>query len=142
VPQPSVPEVALYAQHQHAAQGLLAAHGMAALSWLSLAYTGRTAFESIFPERLVLNRDLVFLAYADLPDPGDPGHDVLTSGSVQNPGGHTDVSLVDWRPRGDLWVVHDLWSYCCLSRRKNTGAHRRWKHPRARHRTSVPASAG
>jgi len=64
-PQPSVPEVALYAQHQHAAQGLLAAHGMAALPWPSLAYTGSTAFEGIFPERLALNRDLVFLAYAD-----------------------------------------------------------------------------
>src|SRR5712691_1818788 len=64
-PQPSVPEVALYAQHQHTVQGLLAAHGMAALPWPSLAYTGSTAFESIFPERLALNRDLVFLAYAE-----------------------------------------------------------------------------
>jgi hypothetical protein len=64
-PQPSVPDVALYAQHQHAVQDLLAAHDMAAWPWPSLAYTGSTAFESIFPERLALNRDLVFLAYAE-----------------------------------------------------------------------------
>jgi hypothetical protein len=64
-PQPSVPEVALYAQHQHAAQRLLQAHGLSAVPWPSIAYAGDTAFAGIFPERLALNRDLVFLAYAD-----------------------------------------------------------------------------
>lgn len=64
-PQPSVPEVALYAQHQHAAQRLLQAHGLSAVPWPSIAYAGDTAFACIFPERLALNRDLVFLAYAE-----------------------------------------------------------------------------
>jgi hypothetical protein len=64
-PQPGVPEVALYAQHQHAAQRLLQAHGLSAVPWPAIAYAGDTAFARIFPERLALNRDLVFLAYAE-----------------------------------------------------------------------------
>jgi tetratricopeptide (TPR) repeat protein len=64
-PRPGVPEIALYAQHQHAAQRLLEAHGMDAVPWPPIAYVGDTAFDRIFPERLALNRDLVFLAYAD-----------------------------------------------------------------------------
>jgi hypothetical protein len=64
-PEPSESEVALYAQHQREVQRLVAAHGIAALPWPSIAYAGDTAFARIFPERLALNCDLVCLAYAD-----------------------------------------------------------------------------
>lgn len=64
-PQPGVPEVALYAQCQGEAQRVVETHGMASLPWPSLAYAGSTAFDGIFPERLALNRDLVFLAYVE-----------------------------------------------------------------------------
>ena len=64
VPMPGVPEVTLYAQHQHEAQRLVVAHGMAAVPWPPLAYTGSTAFDVLFPERLALNRDLLFVLYA------------------------------------------------------------------------------
>ena len=64
VPMPGVPEVTLYAQHQHEVQRLVAAHGMAAVPWPPPAYTGSTAFDLLFPERLALNRDLLFVLYA------------------------------------------------------------------------------
>jgi tetratricopeptide (TPR) repeat protein len=64
VPTPGVPEVTLYAQHQHEVQRLVVAHGMAAVPWPPTAYTGSTAFDLIFPERLALNRDLLFVLYA------------------------------------------------------------------------------
>lgn len=64
-PEPRVPQVALYAQHQHEAQRLMQAHGISAVPWPRVAYAGDTAFDRIFPERLALNRDLVFVAYAD-----------------------------------------------------------------------------
>jgi hypothetical protein len=56
--------VTLYAQHQHEVQRLVGAHGMAAVPWPPTAYTGSTAFDLIFPERLALNRDLLFVLYA------------------------------------------------------------------------------
>jgi len=64
VPTPSMSEVTLYAQHQGEVQRLVAAHGMAAVPWPSTAYTGSTAFDLLFPERLALNRDLLFVLYA------------------------------------------------------------------------------
>ena len=64
VPIPSVSEVALYAQHQREVQRLIAAHGMAAVPWPPTAYAGSTAFDLLFPERLALNRDLLFVLYA------------------------------------------------------------------------------
>jgi tetratricopeptide (TPR) repeat protein len=64
VPAPSVSEVTLYVQHQHEVQRLVVAHGMAAVPWPPTAYTGSTAFDLLFPERLALNRDLLFVLYA------------------------------------------------------------------------------
>src|SRR5262245_5079868 len=64
VPTPGVSEVTLYAQHQHEVQRLVGAHGMAAVPWPPTTYTGSTAFDLIFPERLALNRDLLFVLYA------------------------------------------------------------------------------
>lgn len=64
VPTPSMSEVTLYAQHHCEVQRLVAAHGMAAVPWPPTAYTGRTAFDLLFPERLALNRDLLFVLYA------------------------------------------------------------------------------
>jgi hypothetical protein len=57
-------EVTLYAQHQCEGQRLVAAHGMAAVPWPPTAYTGSTAFDLLFPERLALNRDLLFVLCA------------------------------------------------------------------------------
>jgi tetratricopeptide (TPR) repeat protein len=64
VPTPNMSEVTLYAQHQCEVQRLIAAHGMAAVPWPPTAYTGSTAFDLLFPERLALNRDLLFVLYA------------------------------------------------------------------------------
>jgi tetratricopeptide (TPR) repeat protein len=64
VPTPEVSEVTLYAQHQHEVQRLVVVHSMAAVPWPPLAYTGSTAFDLLFPERLALNRDLLFVLYA------------------------------------------------------------------------------
>jgi hypothetical protein len=64
VPTPSMSEVTLYAQHQREVQRLIAAHGMAAVPWPPTAYAGSTAFDLLFPERLALNRDLLFVLYA------------------------------------------------------------------------------
>jgi hypothetical protein len=64
VPTPSMSEVTLYAQHQCEVQRLVAAHGMAAVPWPPTAYTGSTAFDLLFSERLALNRDLLFVLYA------------------------------------------------------------------------------
>ena len=64
VPTPSMSEVTLYAQHQCEVQRLVAAHGMAAVPWPPTAYTGSTVFDLLFPERLALNRDLLFVLYA------------------------------------------------------------------------------
>jgi hypothetical protein len=64
VPTPGMSEVTLYAQHQCEVQRLVAAHGMAAVPWPTTAYTGSTAFDLLFPERLALNRDLLFVLYA------------------------------------------------------------------------------
>jgi hypothetical protein len=64
VPTPSISEVTLYAQHQCDVQRLVAAHGMAAVPWPPTAYTGSTVFDLLFPERLALNRDLLFVLYA------------------------------------------------------------------------------
>src|SRR5712691_4733053 len=64
-PRPSTAEVALYAQYQGEAQRVVEACGMAAVPWPATVYEGKSAFDGIFPERLALNRALVFLAYAD-----------------------------------------------------------------------------
>jgi tetratricopeptide (TPR) repeat protein len=64
VPTPGMSEMTLYAQHQCEVQRLVAAHSMAAVPWPSTAYTGSTAFDLLFPERLALNRDLLFVLYA------------------------------------------------------------------------------
>jgi tetratricopeptide (TPR) repeat protein len=64
VPTPGIAEVALYAQHHCEVQRLVAMHGMAAVPWPSTAYTGSTAFDLLFPARLALNRDLLFVLYA------------------------------------------------------------------------------
>jgi tetratricopeptide (TPR) repeat protein len=64
VPTPSMSEVTLYAQHQCEVQRLVAAHGMAVVPWPPTAYTGSTAFDLLFPERLAFNRDLLFVLYA------------------------------------------------------------------------------
>jgi hypothetical protein len=65
-PVPSESDVTLYAQHQRDKQRLIAFHGMEALPWPHTAYEGRTDFTVLFPERLALNRDLLFVAFADL----------------------------------------------------------------------------
>jgi tetratricopeptide (TPR) repeat protein len=64
LPTPDMSEMTLYVQHQHEIQRLVAVHGMAAVPWPSTAYTGSTAFDLLFPERLALNRDLLFMLYA------------------------------------------------------------------------------
>jgi hypothetical protein len=64
-PAPNEQDVALYAQHQRDKQRVVKAHGMEALSWPHTTYGGETAFTLIFPERLGLNRDLLFVAFAD-----------------------------------------------------------------------------
>jgi len=64
VPTPSISEMTLYAQHQCEVQRLVAAHGMAAVPWPPTAYSGSTAFDLLFPERLALNRDLLFMLHA------------------------------------------------------------------------------
>src|SRR5262245_4884470 len=64
VPTPSISDVTLYAQHQCEVQRLVAAHSMTAVPWPPTAYTGSTAFDLLFPERLALNRDLLFVLYA------------------------------------------------------------------------------
>jgi hypothetical protein len=64
VPTPGMSEMTLYAQHQCEVQRLIAAHGMAAMPWPPTTYTGSTAFDLLFPERLALNRDLLFVLYA------------------------------------------------------------------------------
>jgi tetratricopeptide (TPR) repeat protein len=65
VPVPSVSEVTRYVQHQREAQRLVTEHGMAAVPWPSTAYTGSTAFDLLFLERLALNRDLLFALHAE-----------------------------------------------------------------------------
>lgn len=65
-PHPSEQDVALYAQHQRDAQLLVSTYGMDALPWPQTAYEGQTDFAVVFPERLALNRDLLFVAFADL----------------------------------------------------------------------------
>jgi tetratricopeptide (TPR) repeat protein len=65
-PHPSEQDVALYAQHQRDAQLLVSIYGMDALPWPQTPYEGQTAFAVVFPERLALNRDLLFVAFADL----------------------------------------------------------------------------
>jgi hypothetical protein len=64
-PQPGEHDVALYAQHQHEVQRIITRYGMETFPWPPTVYTGETAFADIFPERLALNRDLMFLAYAE-----------------------------------------------------------------------------
>jgi hypothetical protein len=64
-PEPAEPEVALYAQHQRDKQRVVKTHGLEALAWPHTTYTGSTPFAVIFPERLGLNRDLLFVAFAD-----------------------------------------------------------------------------
>jgi tetratricopeptide (TPR) repeat protein len=66
-PQPSEQDITLYVQHQREVQRLVETHGMAALPWAPTAYTGDTAFDLIFPERLALNRDLLFVVHAERP---------------------------------------------------------------------------
>ncbi|MEE9149255.1 MAG: hypothetical protein V3U27_17880 [Candidatus Tectomicrobia bacterium] len=62
--EPSEQEVRRYALHQSEVQRLEETYGMAALPWPPIAYTGHTAFALLFPARLGLNRDLLFVAYA------------------------------------------------------------------------------
>jgi tetratricopeptide (TPR) repeat protein len=64
VPTPSVSEVTLYAQHQCEVQRLVAARGMATVPWPPITYTGSTAFDLLFPARLALNRDVLFVLSA------------------------------------------------------------------------------
>jgi hypothetical protein len=64
IPTPDIAEMTLYAQHQCEIQRLVAVHGMAAVPWPPTAYAGSTAFDVLFPERLALNRDLLFMLYA------------------------------------------------------------------------------
>src|SRR4029434_1166219 len=64
VPTPSISDVTLYAQHQCEVQRLVAAHSMTAVPWPPTAYSGSTVFDLLFPERLALNRDLLFVLYA------------------------------------------------------------------------------
>jgi tetratricopeptide (TPR) repeat protein len=64
-PSPSIKDVLLYAQYQHAAQQIVQRHGVTSLTWPQLSYDGETPFESIFPERLALNRDILVVAYSE-----------------------------------------------------------------------------
>jgi tetratricopeptide (TPR) repeat protein len=59
-------EVTLYAQHQRDKQRLVETYGIEALPWPHTAYEGSTDFAVLFPERLGLNRDVLFIAFADL----------------------------------------------------------------------------
>jgi hypothetical protein len=63
---PDEAEVTLYAQHQRDKQRLVETHGIEALPWPHTAYEGSTDFAVLFPERLGLNRDVLFIAFADL----------------------------------------------------------------------------
>ena len=63
---PDEAEVTLYAQHQRDKQRLVEMHGIEALPWPHTAYEGSTDFAALFPERLGLNRDVLFIAFADL----------------------------------------------------------------------------
>jgi tetratricopeptide (TPR) repeat protein len=63
---PEDAEVILYAQHQRDKQRVVDVHGIEALPWPHTAYEGRTDFALLFPERLGLNRDILFVAFADL----------------------------------------------------------------------------
>jgi tetratricopeptide (TPR) repeat protein len=63
---PDEAEVTLYAQHQRDKQRLVETYGIEALPWPHTAYEGSTDFAALFPERLGLNRDVLFIAFADL----------------------------------------------------------------------------
>jgi hypothetical protein len=63
---PDEAEVTLYAQHQRDKQRLVETHGIEALPWPHTVYEGSTDFAALFPERLALNRDVLFIAFADL----------------------------------------------------------------------------
>ncbi len=63
---PDEAEVTLYAQHQREKQRLVETHGIEALPWPHTVYEGRTDFAALFPERLGLNRDVLFIAFADV----------------------------------------------------------------------------
>ena len=62
---PDEAEITLYAQHQRDKQRLVETHGIEALPWPHTAYEGSTDFAALFPERLGLNRDVLFIAFAD-----------------------------------------------------------------------------
>jgi len=63
---PDEAEVTLYAQHQRDKQRLVETQGIEALPWPHTAYEGSTDFAALFPERLGLNRDVLFIAFADV----------------------------------------------------------------------------
>jgi len=63
---PDETDVVLYAQHQRDKQRLVDTHGIEALPWPHTAYEGVTDFAALFPERLALNRDVLFIAFAEL----------------------------------------------------------------------------
>lgn len=63
---PDEAEVTLYAQHQRDKQRLVETHGIEALPWPHMVYEGSTDFAALFPERLGLNRDVLFIAFADV----------------------------------------------------------------------------
>jgi len=63
---PDEADVALYAQHQRDKQRLVETHGIEALPWPHTVYEGSTDFAALFPERLGLNRDVLFIAFADV----------------------------------------------------------------------------
>jgi hypothetical protein len=63
---PDDTEVTLYVQHQRDKQRLVETHGIEALPWPHTAYEGSTDFAALFPERLGLNRDVLFIALADV----------------------------------------------------------------------------
>jgi len=63
---PDDTDVVLYVQHQRDKQRLVDTHGIEALPWPHTAYEGVTDFAVLFPERLALNRDVLFIAFAEL----------------------------------------------------------------------------
>jgi tetratricopeptide (TPR) repeat protein len=63
---PDEAEITLYAQHQRDKQRLVETHGIEALPWPHTVYEGSTDFAALFPERLGLNRDVLFIAFADV----------------------------------------------------------------------------
>jgi tetratricopeptide (TPR) repeat protein len=63
---PDEADVLLYAQHQRDKQRAVETYGMEALPWPHTAYEGSTDFAELFPERLGLNRDVLFIAFADV----------------------------------------------------------------------------